>query len=154
MAGFGTFWDRPSRGIWCSGSGLRGAAAEAWASMPSCRWLNLSKDCCPADTPDINTTSYQTWYKHSRPRDPTASLAPGGRRHKGASPSYLGWSQAAFKHHSDKLLLTFSRSCCCSGYSLGLFSPKNEGAWKPTCSDVHVWGFRWSGISTKKLLCW
>ena len=30
MAGFRTFWDRPSRGIWCSGSGLRGAAAEAW----------------------------------------------------------------------------------------------------------------------------
>ena len=30
MAGFGTFWDRPSRGIWCSGSGPRGAAAEAW----------------------------------------------------------------------------------------------------------------------------
>ena len=30
MAGFGTFWARPSRGIWCSGSGLRGAAAEAW----------------------------------------------------------------------------------------------------------------------------
>ena len=30
MAGFGTFWARPSRGIWCSGSGLGGAAAEAW----------------------------------------------------------------------------------------------------------------------------
>ena len=25
------------------------------------------------------------------------------------------------KHHSDKLLLTFSSSCCCWGYSLGLF---------------------------------
>ena len=40
----------------------------------------------------------------------------------GQEKVYLGLSQAAFKHHSDKLLLTFSRSCCCRGYSLGLFS--------------------------------
>ena len=30
VAGFETFWARASRGIWCSGSGLRGAAADAW----------------------------------------------------------------------------------------------------------------------------
>ena len=30
MAGFGTFWARPSTGIGCSGNGFRGAAAEAW----------------------------------------------------------------------------------------------------------------------------
>ena len=39
----------------------------------------------------------------------------------GHSKVYLGLSQTVFKHHSHKHLLTFSCSCCCWGYSLGLF---------------------------------
>ena len=36
------------------------------------------------------------------------------------SKVYLGLSQTALKHHSDKLWLAFSCSCCCWSYSLGL----------------------------------
>jgi len=35
--------------------------------------------------------------------------------------SYLGLSETALKHHSNKHVLTFSCSCCCWGFSLGLF---------------------------------
>ena len=44
----------------------------------------------------------------------------------GQKEVYLGLSQTAFKHHSDKLLLTFSCSCCPWGYSLGLFFSAKE----------------------------
>ena len=36
------------------------------------------------------------------------------------SKVYLSSSQTALKHHSDKLWLAFSCSCCCWSYSLGL----------------------------------
>ena len=50
---------------------------------------------------------------------------------------YLGLSQAVCKHHSDKLLLTFSRSCCCWGYSLGLFfHTATKFQWCPNQNSV------------------
>ena len=65
---------------------------------------------------------------------------------------FIGLSQAAFKHHSDNFLLTFSRNCCCWGYSLSLLV--HSYSILPRSSPAILFISLFWGVFLKRAILW